>query len=151
LMLSIALQVRAARHLRRAMQEVGQILGLLEEIYAGGALARTNDSAAMRQPMTAEALAQQPLLQGIEFSSTECMVLQALAEQPEVQEPELGKILDEKGFKGVLIKAIIGDIVRKTGMMGLPWVEVRYVQGRYRYRLHPEAAPNLNVQRLVRQ
>jgi Bacterial SH3 domain len=151
LVLSIALQVRAARNLRRAMQEVGQILDLLEEIYAGGALARMSDSGAPLHSMTAEALAPRPLLHGLEFSPTECIVLQALSDQPEVEETELGKILAEKGFKGVLIKAIIGDIVRKTGMMGLPWVEVRYVQGRYRYRLHPEAAPNLNVQRLVRR
>ncbi len=151
LVLSIALQVRAARHLRRAMQEVGQILDILEEIYAGGALARTSDSGAMQNPMTAEALAQPPLPQGIEFSPTEYIVLEALSDQPEVQETELGKILDEKGFTGVLIKAIVGNIVRKTGIIGLPWVEVRYVQGRYRYRLRPEAAPNLNVQRLVRR
>jgi hypothetical protein len=71
LALSIAFQVRAARHLRRAMQEVGQILDMLEEIYAGGALARTSDSGAMLHPMTAEALAQQPLPQGIEFSPIE--------------------------------------------------------------------------------
>jgi hypothetical protein len=151
LVLSIALQVRAARNLRRAMQEAGQILDLLEEIYAGGTLARMSDSGAPLHSMTAETLAQRPLLHGLEFSPTEYIVLQALSDQPEVQETELGKILDEKGFKGVLIKAIIGDIVRKTAMMGLPWVEVRYVQGRYRYRLHPEAAPNLNVQRLVRR
>jgi hypothetical protein len=148
---SIAFQVRAARHLRRAMQEVGQILEMLEEIYAGGALARTSDSGAMLNPMTAEALAQQPPSQGIEFSPIESIVLEALSDQPEVQEMELGKILDEKGFTGVLIKAIIGDIVRKTAIQGLPWVEVRYVQGRYRYRLRPEAAPNLNVQRSVRR
>jgi uncharacterized protein YgiM (DUF1202 family) len=151
LALSIAFQVRAARHLRRAMQEVGQILDMLEEIYAGGALARTSDSGAMLHPMTAEALAQQPLPQGIEFSPIEYIVLQALSDQPEVQETELRKILDEKGFPGVLIKAIIGDIVRKTEIKGLPWLEVRYVQGRYRYRLRPEVAPNLNVQRLVRR
>jgi hypothetical protein len=133
------------------MQEVGQILDLLEEIYAGGALARTSDTGAMLHPMTPEALAQQPRLQGVEFSSTECIVLEALSDQPEVQETELVKILAEKGLKGVLIKAIIGDIVRKSGMMGLPWVEVRYVQGRYRYRFRPEAAPNLTGQRSVRR
>jgi hypothetical protein len=151
LVLSIAFQVRAARHLRRAMQEVGQIFDMLEEIYTGGTLARTSDSTAMPNPMTAEALVQQPLPQGLEFSPIEHIVLQALSDQPEVQETELRKILDEKGFPGVLIKAIIGDIVRKTEIKGLPWLEVRYVQGRYRYRLRPEVAPNLNVQRLVRR
>jgi SH3-like domain-containing protein len=151
LVLSITLQLRAARQLRQAMQEVGQILDIVEEIYAGGVLARTSDSSTMLNPMTAEARAQQPPPPGIEFSPTEYMVLEALSDQPEVQETELGKILDEKGCTGVLIKAIIGDIVRKTEMIGFPWVEVRYVQGRYRYRLLPEAVPNLSVQRLERR
>jgi SH3-like domain-containing protein len=151
LVLSIALQLRAARQLRQAMQEVGQILDIVEEIYAGGVLARTSDSGAMLNPMTAEVPAQQPPPLGVEFSPTESMVLEALSDQPEVQETELGKILDEKGCTGVLIKAIIGDIVRKTEMIGFPWVEVRYVQGRYRYRLRPEAVPNLSVQRLERR
>lgn len=151
LVLSIALQLRAARQLRQAMQEVGQILNIVEEIYAGGMLARTNDSGTVLNPMTAEAPAHQPPPPGIEFSPTEYMVLEALSDQPEVQETELGKILDEKGCTGVLIKAIIGDIVRKTEMIGFPWVEVRYVQGRYRYRLRSEAVPNLSVQRLERR
>ena len=151
LVLSIALQLRAARQLRQAMQEVGQILNIVEEIYAGGMLAQTNDSGTMLNPMTAEAPAQQPPPLGIEFSPTEYMVLEALSEQPEVQETKLGKILGEKGCTGVLIKAIIGDIVRKTEMIGFPWVEVRYIQGRYRYRLRPEAVPNLSVQRLERR
>jgi hypothetical protein len=123
----------------------------VEEIYAGGMLVRTNDSGTMLNPMTAEVPAQQPPPPGIEFSPTEYMVLEALSDQLEVQETELGKILDEKGCTGVLIKAIIGDIVRKTEMIGFPWVEVRYVQGRYRYRLRPEAVPNLSVQRLERR
>ena len=151
LVLSIALQLRAARQLRQAMQEVGQILNIVEEIYAGGMLARTNDSGTRLNPMTAEAVAQQPPPPGVEFSPTEHMVLEALSDQPEVQETELGKILDAKGFSGVLIKAIIGDIVRKTGIIGFPWVEVRYVQGRYRYRLRPEAVPNLSKQRSERR
>jgi SH3-like domain-containing protein len=151
LVLSIARQLRAARQLRQAMQEVGQILNIVEEIYAGGMLVRTNDSGTMLNPMTAEVPAQQPPPPGIEFSPTEYMVLEALSDQLEVQETELGKILDEKGCTGVLIKAIIGDIVRKTEMIGFPWVEVRYVQGRYRYRLRPEAVPNLSVQRLERR
>jgi len=151
LVLSIALQLRAARQLRQAMQEVGQILNIVEEIYAGGMLARTSDSGTMLNPMTAEAPGQQPPPPGVEFSPTEYMVLEALSDQPEVQETELGKILDEKGLSGVLIKAIIGDIVRKTGIIGFPWVEVRYVQGRYRYRLRPEAVPNLSMQRLERR
>ena len=73
-------------------------------------------------------------------------MLQALSVQPVVQEAELRKFLAEKGLTGVLIKAIIGDIVRKTGALGLPWVEVRYVQGRFRYRLRPDAVSNPSIQ-----
>ena len=78
LVLSIALQLRAARQLRRAMQEVGQILDIVEEIYAGGMMARTSDSGAMLNPMKAEALAQQPPPPGIEFSPTEDLVLEGI-------------------------------------------------------------------------
>ena len=152
LVLAIGLQLRAARQLRRATQEVGQIFDIVEEIYAGSLMARTSNGAAMVAPMTAEKeLDQQTPPPGIEFSPAESMLLEALSDQSEVQEAELGKILDEKGFAGVLIKAIIGDIVRKTGIIGLPWVEVHYVQGRYRYRLRPEAVPNLSVQRLEKR
>ena len=35
LVLAIGLQLRAARQLRRATQEVGQIFDIVEEIYAG--------------------------------------------------------------------------------------------------------------------
>ena len=152
LVLAIGLQLRAARQLRRATQEVGQIFDIVEEIYAASLVARTSNGAAMVAPMRAEQeLDQQTPPPEIEFSPAESMLLEALSDQSEVQEAELGKILDEKGFAGVLIKAIIGDIVRKTGIIGLPWVEVRYVQGRYRYRLRPEAVPNLSVQRLERR
>ena len=77
----------------------------------------------------------------IELSAIENTVLEALSDQREVQEPEIGKLLEERGLAGVLIKAVIGGIIRKTGMAELPWVEVRYAQGRYSYRLRPEAVP----------
>jgi SH3-like domain-containing protein len=146
LVLSVTLHLRAARQLRRAMQEMGQILDMVEGLYAGSTLARTNDRDTTLNPMPAEALAQRAPRSGIEFSPTENAVLEALSTQREVQEPELGEILEERGLARVLIKAVIGGIVRKTGMTGLPWVEVRYVQGRYSYRLRPEAVPNLSAQ-----
>lgn len=146
LVLSIALQLRATRQLRRATQEMGQILDLVEGIYADGALTRAPDSDAARLPLPAGASTHQPPRPLIEFSPIEHAVLEALSDQRVVQEGELGKILEEKGFAGVLIKAIIGDIVRKTGAAGLPWVEVRYAQGWYSYRLRPEAVPTLSEQ-----
>jgi SH3-like domain-containing protein len=148
LVLSVTLQLRSSRQFRRTLQDMGQILDLVEEVYGTGVLARTSDSSAALPPMPAEDLAQQPGRPGIEFSPLEYAVLEALSDQREVQEAELGKVLAEKGFTGVLIKAVIGDILRKTGIFGLPWMEVHYAQGRYRYRLRPEAMPHLSEQRL---
>jgi hypothetical protein len=89
-------------------------------------------------PMPPDASAHQVPRPVFEFSPIERAVLEALSDQHEVQEGELSKVLDEKGFAGTLIKAVIGAIVQKTGTAGLPWVEVHYVQGRYSYRLRPE-------------
>jgi hypothetical protein len=139
LALSIVLQRRAARRLRWTMQEVGQLLDLVEEVYTGRVMGPSRDSGASVNPLTGPALAQKSPPPGIEFSAVEDAVLQALSDQPEVQEAELGKFLAERGFAGVLVKAVIGDIVRKTGTLGLPWVAVRYVGGRYRYRLRSDA------------
>jgi SH3-like domain-containing protein len=150
LALSITLHLRATRQLRRVTREVRQILDLVEGMFAGGAVARTRDGGALQHPMTDGSLAQQPPPSRIEFSPIESIILEALSEQPEVQEADMAKVLAERGFVGVLTKAIIGNIVRKTGMTGLSWVEVRYVQGRYRYRLRPEAVPNLNAHALER-
>jgi hypothetical protein len=146
--LSITLQLRSAKQLRRTMREMGHILDVVEEIYAGGLLARTSDGSIALHLAPAEALAQEPARPQIGFSRTEYAVLEALSDQQEVQEAELGKILAEKGFPGLLIKAVIGNIVRKTGIGGVPWVEVRHVQGRYCYRLRAEATPNLKEHRL---
>jgi SH3-like domain-containing protein len=148
LLLSITLQLRSSRQLRRTLQDMGQILDIMEEVYGAGVLARTSDRRTAMPPMPAEDLTQQPVRPGIEFSPLESAVLEALSDQREVREAELGKVLAEKGFTGVLLKAVIGDIIRKTGIFGLPWMEVRYAQGRYRYRLRPEALPNLSKQRL---
>jgi Bacterial SH3 domain len=148
LLLSITLQLRAGRQLRRAMREMGQILDMVEEIYAGGLLARLGDSDTAFRPLTAPAPAQPTASQGLDFSPIEYAVLEALSDQQEVQETELGKMLTEKGFAGVLMKAVITDILRKTSAVGLPWVEVRYVQGRFRYRLRQKSAPNIDAARL---
>jgi SH3-like domain-containing protein len=145
LVLSIALQLRASRQLRRAMQEMAQIVDIVEEIYTGGTLVRTRDTVAAMNSMPPEVSARQGPRPVFEFSAIEHAVLEALTDQHEVQERELGKILDEKGFAGMLIKGIIGDIVRKTGAAGLPWVEVRYMLGQCSYRLRPEAVSNLSA------
>jgi SH3-like domain-containing protein len=150
LALSITLQLRSAKQLRRTMREMGHILDVVEEIYAGGQLAGTSDGSTALHLAPAEALAQELTRPQIGFSLTEYAVLEALSDQREVQEAELGKILAEKGFAGMLIKAVIGNIVRKTGIVGVPWVEVRHVQGRYCYRLGAEAVPNLKEHRLER-
>jgi hypothetical protein len=144
LALSIAMQLRSARQLRRAMQEIGQILDIVEEMYADATLTPVHESGTAMPPMVAGALAQPILCPLMEFSPIEQAVLEALSDQRAVQEGELGKILAEKGYAGTLIKAIIGDVVRKTGTAELPWVEVSYAQGRYSYRLRPEAASRLS-------
>jgi SH3-like domain-containing protein len=141
LVLSIVLQLRAARQLRRAMREMGQILDIMENMYGDGA--RTRDSGAAKNYLTTATSPHQPRRPMIDFSPIEHAVLEALSDQGEVQEGELAKIVAEKGFASVLLKAVIGHIVRMTGTVGLPWVEVSHVQGRYSYRLRPEALSNL--------
>jgi Bacterial SH3 domain len=143
--LSITLQLRATRQLRRAMHEIDQIVAIVEEIYAAAALPQPRDSRAPPTLRLAEAPTKQLQHPVLAFTAVERAVLDAMSDQREVQEGELGKILAEKGLAGVLLKAVIGDIVRKTGAMGLPWVDVRYVQGRYRYRLRPDAVSSLDM------
>ena len=132
------------------MRGTGQILDAVEEIYARGVLARTSDSGTALHPMAAGALALQRAPPGVEFSPTEYTVLEALWDQREIQEKELEKILAEKGSTRLLVKAVIRDIVRKTGIVGVLWVEVRELQGRCYYRLRAEAVLNLNEQPLER-
>ncbi len=115
LLLSIALQLRGARQLRRAMQEIGQILATVEEMYTDAAMTPVREGGTT-VPLTAvEASTEQSLHPRIEFSPVEQAVLEALSDQRTVQECDLGKILDEKGYTGTLVKAVIGDILRKTG------------------------------------
>jgi hypothetical protein len=143
LVLSIAFQLRAALQLRRAMLEMGRILDIIDEICTGGGSASNSERPAPMTLMPAEGQDSQPMTPVIEFSPIEHAVLEALSDQHPVQEGVLGKILDEKGFAGLLIKAVIGDIVRKTEATGVPWIEARYVQGRYSYQLRPEAVSDL--------
>jgi hypothetical protein len=151
LVMSIAFQLRAARQLRRAMQEMAQIIEIVEEIYTGGGVAAKSDHSASTILMPADAPQPQPPIPALEFAPIEQAVLEAISDQHPVQEGVLGKILEQKGFAAVLIKAVIADIVRKTELIGLAWIEVRYVQGRYSYRLRPEAVSNLYELRLERQ
>jgi Bacterial SH3 domain len=150
LVLSIALQLRAARQLRRAMQEMGEILDMVEEIYTDGALARTPVRGVPTKPISAAVPARQPQPPRIEFSSIERAVLDVLFDQRDIQEEGLEKLLDEKGFTRIPIKAVISDIIRKTGMTGLPWVEVRDIRGQFSYRLRPEVASSLSEQQWAR-
>ena len=144
LVLSIALQLRGARQLRRATQEIAQILAIVEEMYTDTAMTPVNEGGTTIPLRAVEASTQQSLHPLIEFSPVEQAVLEALSDRCAVQEGELARILAEKGYAGTLIKAIIGDILRKTGTAELPWVQVSYAQGRYNYRLRPEAVSNLS-------
>jgi hypothetical protein len=144
LMLSIAFQLSAVRRLRRAMREMGLILDIVEEIYADGMFAATVGSGAVAKSMPGDASAPLPEHPVIEFSPVERAVLQAMSAQREVQEKDLANILAEKGFTGVLVRAVIGEIIRKTSATGLPWVEVRYIRGLYRYQLRSEEVSSLS-------
>jgi hypothetical protein len=144
LVFSIVLQLRAARQLRRAMHEMGLILDIIEDIYAHGMLAQTGGMGASPRTVPNSTTASQADRPMLEFSSVERAVLQALSDQRDVEEGELVKTLTEQGFPGVLIKAVIGEIIRKTRAAGRAWVEARYSQGRYRYQLRAERVANFN-------
>jgi hypothetical protein len=77
----------------------------------------------------------------VELSPLERAVLKAIYGHEEVQEGELRKTLENRGFPGVLIKAVIGDIMRRTGSDSPPWISVSYAQGRYTYRLQLHNVP----------
>jgi SH3-like domain-containing protein len=145
LALSIALQLRASRQLRQAMEEMGQIVDLVHEIYLDGGLERASTSVSAMKPISMDASAYQPPAPSIEISPIEQGVLEALSDQLEVPEEELVKLLTEKGFADTLIRGIIADIVRKTEASGQPLVEVRHTHGRYSYRLRPLAMSKLGA------
>ena len=80
-----------------------------------------------------------------EFSAPEKAVLEAIFTQEEIPEYELKDMLDKRGFPGMLLKAVVGDLIRKTGSDGLPWIRVHYTQGVFRYQLqhvHLPTPPN---------
>jgi hypothetical protein len=131
---SIWLQLRAARQLRRAMGEMGQILDIVEDIYSEVALSHPSTPEPLPSIPAPNATAALPGPE-VDFSPLERALLEGLSSGEEIQEGELAKMLQEKGFPGVLIKAVIGDIVRKTAGDGRPWVEVRFTHGRYAYAL----------------
>jgi hypothetical protein len=116
---------------------VGQIIDLVEEIYTASTGVRTPAGQTALTPMPSEVVVASLPQPAAELSALERAVLEAIAARREVPEGELAKIVEEKGFPGVLIKAVIGDIVRKTATEGMPWVEVRYADSRYLYRLRP--------------
>lgn len=138
LILAISFQLKAARQLRRAMQEMGLILDIVDDIYVKGILARTGDGETMATPLSNRISLPQLETPSIQFSALEHAVLQAMSDHREVDEKELTETLAAQGFAGVLIKAVIGGIIRKTKASGRQCVEVRYVQGRYRYQLRRE-------------
>jgi SH3-like domain-containing protein len=97
LVLSITLQLRGVKQLRRAMQEIGQILAIVEEMYRDAVMTPGNEGGTA-MPLTAvEAPTQQNLPPLIQFSPVEQAVLEALSDQCAIQEEDLGKILGEKG------------------------------------------------------
>jgi SH3-like domain-containing protein len=138
LLLAISFQLKAARQLRRAMQEMGLILDIIDEIYANGMLAQTGGSETMAKALPDGTSALRPEPPSPQFSALEHAMLQAMSDHREVEERELAEALAAKGFAGVLIKAVIGEIIRKTKTIGQQHIEVRYVQGRYRYQLRRE-------------
>jgi hypothetical protein len=71
----------------------------------------------------------------VEFSPAERAVLETIFSHEEVPEHELKAMLDKRGFPGMLLKAVVGDIMRKTGSDGIPWIRVYYTQGVFSYQL----------------
>jgi SH3-like domain-containing protein len=138
LILAISFQLKTARQLRRAMQEMGLILDIIDEIYNNGMLQRTGGSETMGKSLASSISAPQPETPVIKFSALEHAVLQALSDHREIEEQELTEVLAANGFAGVLIKAVIGEIIRKTKASGQQCIKVRYVHERYRYQLQAE-------------
>jgi hypothetical protein len=147
LIVSIGLQLRAARQLKRTMREMNHLLEMVETLQAESPAAPVlspQPEVALAHPSRALPSHPAPM---IPFTPVERAVLDTIAEHGELHERELGKILASKGFSRVLIKAVIGDLVRKTAVDGLPWVEVRYAQGRYTYRLRGQGKAGARYER----
>jgi len=151
LLLSMALQMRGAKQLRRAMQEIGQILTIVEEIYINAARTPINKSGTA-MPLTVDtATSQQNLSPSVEFSPAEQAVLEALSDQHAVEEGDLQKILGKKGYAGTLITGTLQEIRRKADKTECPLVQVIYAHGRYSYRLRPKVVADLGGKPLERR
>jgi hypothetical protein len=139
LIIAIGFQLRTARQLKRAMHDMNQILDLVEAFQAE----RLPEPALTSAPTAAiapSAVVPAPASGlSLSFTPVERVVLDTIAGHEELHERELNQILVAKGFGGVLIKAVIADLVRKTATDGLPWVETRYAHGCFMYRLRGPA------------
>jgi hypothetical protein len=89
LLLAISFQLKAARQLRRAMQEMGLILDIIDEIYANGMLAQTGGSETMAKALPDDISALRPEPPSPQFSALEHAMLQAMSDHREVEEREL--------------------------------------------------------------
>jgi hypothetical protein len=143
LVLAIILQLRAARQLRRAMREMGMILDIVEELSGAGRLGQTGGAGASPGAGSNGISVKRARSPMAEFSSIERTVLQALSEEREVEESELAKALTQRGFAGILLKAVIAEILRKTNASGIPGIDVRYHDGHYSYKLRSGALTSL--------
>jgi hypothetical protein len=138
LVLAMILQLRASRQLRRAMHEVGLILGIIQELSTQVALVQTRGTHTFPIGDGSRASTTPAQAPAGEFSPVERAVIQALSHQQEVQEGELASTLTQQGFSGILVKAVISGIMRKTQATRAPWIDMRYSQGLYSYQLRSE-------------
>jgi hypothetical protein len=138
LALAMILQLRASRQLRRAMHEVGLILGIIQELSTQVALVQTRGTHTFPIGDGSRASTTPAQAPAGEFSPVERAVIQALSHQQEVQEGELASTLTQQGFSGILVKAVISGIMRKTQATRSPWIDMRYSQGLYSYQLRSE-------------
>jgi hypothetical protein len=135
LIFSTGLQLRAARQLKRTMRDMDHIIEMIEAVQA--------------ETPAAPARSAPPAIPGpaLPLSPVERIVIETIAEHGELDEHELRKLLEEKDFPRVLIKTVIGDLIRKTAADGLPWVEASYAQGRFTYGLRVQQRPDSRHQR----
>jgi hypothetical protein len=135
LILAIALQLRAASQLKRGMRDMQRLMEAVEELSAeqGKVYAFPREPSPSAQPLAAAA--KPPSRRSRPLMPVEAAVLEALSAHDELREGQLAAILAARGFPGVLVKAVVGELIRKSEHSGLPRIEVRYTQGRYTYRL----------------
>ena len=158
LLVTIALNLRTSRQLKRAMREglqessprlvsVRAARRIKQRTYESAQVTRqptperrvTAGAPTLPQPPTATAIADPTT----DLSPLEQAVVDVISAHGELREGDLMQRLEQEGLHGVLVKGVIGEIVRKTGSDGPPWVHVRYAQGGYTYRLQPRDIPAL--------